>query len=212
MEASAPPNPADLLPKTIYYQLARALRVLRPPPVADTPLDEVHRDDHAAITQAASLLPANAEEADVIAQYVAAKAQALDCIRLARVYPDDAAHVLKCTAQAAGMMRQALRWRALLQRLKAVRQRPADAATTPLASPEPEPEPAANLHDPSVAEAYALAHPSEAALIRSLGRLPKKFNGDPLSPQLVHDIVNSASPILQALAKRPRHSLAAAAS
>lgn len=78
-------------------------------------------------------------------------------------------------------------------------------------SPGPAPEPAARPHSLAEAEAYARTYPSEAALIRSLGRLPKKFNGGPLSATMVHDLVNGDSPILQALAKRPRHRLAAAA-
>ena len=139
--------------------------------------------------------------------------------------------ILKCTAQAASMMRQALRWRALLQGLQAARReqgkdtatRDAAIATEQCAlgllaralaqappPPEPAPEPAARSHSLAEAEAYAVAHPSEAALIRSLGRLPKKFNGGPISPTMVRDIVNGASPILQALAKRPSHRLAAA--
>ena len=60
--------------------------------------------------------------------------------------------------------------------------------------------------------AYALAHPSDAALIRSLGRLPRKFNGAPLTSEQAQDIVNSPSPILQTLAKRPQHRLASTAS
>jgi hypothetical protein len=172
-------------------------------------------------------LPANTEEADVAAHYVAAKSQALVFIRLSRACPNDPAMVLRCTAQAASMMRQALRWRALLQRLQAARREQeleiaahdAAAATEqpalglPAHAPSrgPAPEPAARPHGLAAAEAYAIEHPSEAALIRSLGRLPKKFNGGPLSTTMVHDLVNGDSPILQALAKRPRHRLAAAA-
>ncbi|HME22118.1 MAG TPA: hypothetical protein VKI44_12405 [Acetobacteraceae bacterium] len=229
MEAPSTANPADILPKAIYYQVAHTLRGLLPPPITDTPEDEARRD-LAAIAHVASLLPANAEEADIASHYVAAKAQALVCIRLSRACPNDPTMILKCTAQAASMMCQALRWRALLQRLQAARREQGkdtaahDAATAteqralglladalaqapPL--PEPVPEPVARPHSLAEAEAYAIARPSEAALIRSLGRLPKKFNGGPLSPMMVHDIVNGASPILQALAKRPSHRLAA---
>jgi len=51
----------------------------------------------------ACLLPANADEANIAAQYVAASAQALDCLRLARRSPSDEVLALKCTAQAASM-------------------------------------------------------------------------------------------------------------
>lgn len=76
MDALAALNPADL-PKAIYRQVARTLRTLLPPPVAGTSDDEAQRN-LAAIAQVASLLPVNAEEADIAAQYLAAKAQALD--------------------------------------------------------------------------------------------------------------------------------------
>jgi hypothetical protein len=231
MDTPATPNPSDILTKATYYQIAHTLRASLPPPITNTPEDEAHRD-LAAIAHVASLLPGNAEEADIAALYVAAKAQGADCIRLARAYPNDPMLILKCTAQAASMMREALRWRALLERLQAARQKlEQDTAARDAANAteqralsllaralahappmrEPAPEPAARSHSLAEAEAYAIAHPSEAALIRSLGRLPKKFNGGPLSPTMVHDIVNGASPVLQALAKRPSHRLAAAA-
>ena len=71
----------------------------------------------------ASLLPANPDEANLAAQYVAASAQALDCLRLAREHPSDVARFLKCTAQSASMMRQAHRWRTALLRAQAERQK-----------------------------------------------------------------------------------------
>jgi hypothetical protein len=58
------------------------------------------------------------------------------------------------------------------------------------------------------AEEFALAHPSQAALIRSLGRLPKKFAGAQMTPDLVRAIVNGDSAILQALVKKPTRHLA----
>jgi hypothetical protein len=84
-------------------------------------------------------------------------------------------------------------------------------ASAPAATP---PQPAASpraTRELTDAEKYALAHPSRAALIRSLGRLPKKFDGDPMPPSLVRDIVKSGSPILQALVKKAQHRLALAA-
>jgi hypothetical protein len=55
------------------------LRGLLPPPITDTPLDHARRDD-AAIAQVAAMLPANADEAHLAAQCVAARAQAADCL------------------------------------------------------------------------------------------------------------------------------------
>ena len=66
-----PPDLALLLPRDAYYQLVHSLRGLLPPPVTDTPEDEVRRDN-AAIAQVACLLPANAAEATLGAQFVAA--------------------------------------------------------------------------------------------------------------------------------------------
>ncbi len=53
---------------------------------------------------------------------------------------------------------------------------------------------------------YALA---SAALIPSLGRLSKKFDDGIASPELVHEIVNDDSRILQALAKKSRNTASA---
>ena len=48
-----------------------SLRGSLPPPVSATPEDLAHRD-RAAIAQVACLLPANADEVELAAQYVAA--------------------------------------------------------------------------------------------------------------------------------------------
>jgi len=60
----------------MYYQLAHRLRAALPPPVTISTNDFVRRDN-VAIAEAVSLLPANAEEASLAAQFVAASAQAL---------------------------------------------------------------------------------------------------------------------------------------
>jgi hypothetical protein len=222
------------LPRDLYYQLVHALRDALPPPVTDSPEDLVRRDN-AIIAQVASLLPANPDEVILAAQCVAASAQALDCLRLARLYPDDAVHVLKCTAQSASMMRQSRGALGQLQRLQAARDKGdadassrdqaatrehaaitllssvlADPRSAPRAEPLPrQPASVERSRPPTEAEKYALAHPSSAALIRSLGRLPKKFAGGPMPPELVRDLVNGGSPILQALVKQPAHRIGA---
>jgi hypothetical protein len=101
MDHSPPPEPPDLthqLPRDIYYQLVHELRGALPPPLTDS-AEDLARRDNAAIGEVACLLPANAEEADLAAQFVAANAQAMDCLRLARVHAADLACVLRCTAQ-----------------------------------------------------------------------------------------------------------------
>jgi hypothetical protein len=123
------PDLALLLPRDMYYQLIHTLRVSLPPPVTAIP-EDIARRDNAAITAVACLLPANADEANLAAQYVAASAQGLECLRLAREHPPDAPLALKCSAQAASMMRQARGFRSLLLRVQAVREkREADNAS-----------------------------------------------------------------------------------
>ena len=103
--ASYPPDPALVLPRSIYYQIVHTLGGLLPAPVTDTPEALAHRDN-AAIAHVASLLPGNADEAHLAARVAAADAYAMDCLRLAhdcRVAP---MLFLKCTAQAACMMRE----------------------------------------------------------------------------------------------------------
>ena len=106
MDAPTTPTPADTLPNSIYLELAHTLRKNLPAPVTDSPEDAARRD-RAAIEHATSLLPATPDEANLAALDVAASAQALDCLRLARLYPNDLTVILKCTAQSASMMRQA---------------------------------------------------------------------------------------------------------
>jgi hypothetical protein len=127
------PEPLDLtlqLPRDAYYQLIHTLRAALPPPVTDTPEDLVRRDN-AAIALVAALFPATADEASLAATYVAANAQAMDCLRLVRQYPDDPNFILKFTARSAGLMREARATWSLLLRVQAERRRrEADNAAT----------------------------------------------------------------------------------
>ena len=81
-----PPDPTLRLPGDTYYQIVHTLRGLLPPPVTDTP-EDLARRDNAAIARIASLLPGNADEANIAACYVAADAYAMDLLRLARRIP-----------------------------------------------------------------------------------------------------------------------------
>jgi hypothetical protein len=110
------------LPRDMYYHLVHTLCGALPPPITDTPEDHTRRDN-AAIAQIASLLPANADEANIAAQYVAAGAQALDSLRLAREHAADTPRALKCIAQAASMMRELRGARSLLLRVQADRRK-----------------------------------------------------------------------------------------
>ena len=83
-----PPQPDLQLPFEIYHQLVHTLRATLPPPITDTP-EELARRDRTAIAQVAALVPANADEANLGAQYVAAGARAMDRLRLVREHADD---------------------------------------------------------------------------------------------------------------------------
>jgi hypothetical protein len=101
---SAPSPDRTTLSHDLYCQAVHELSLALPPPPTDSPEDRTRRDN-ALIARVAGLRPANADEVTLAVQYIAAAAQALDCLRLARQSRDDAAHVLRCTAQAASMMR-----------------------------------------------------------------------------------------------------------
>jgi hypothetical protein len=173
--------------------------------------------------------PATPEEANLATQYVAAGAWALDCLRLARSFPKDTALFLRCTAQAASMMRQARGWRLALQCAQTERRKretgPArDAATaaeqrslalgadalvqTPQATALAEPKPPTPTAE---AERYALQHRKRAKLIRRLGRLPDKTDIGWLPPEVVHALVTGRTPILRALDDTPGRALPRAA-
>src|SRR4051794_20246133 len=116
------PDLTLLLPRDAYYQLIHRLRTTLPP-VSDSP-EDIARRDNAAMAQVACLLPANADEADLAAQYVAANAYAMDCLRLATEHrTTDLQKTLQCGAQATTAMRQARGYRSLLMRVQAERRK-----------------------------------------------------------------------------------------
>ena len=204
------------------------LRGLLPPPSTDAPEDQAQRD-LAAIDHVASLLPANPEEAHLAAQYVAACAQALDCLRLARAYPNDPGVILTATARSASMMREARGWRTALQRAQSDRRKrqsdpdARDAATAieqralgllaeALDRAPPAAPAAPATPDPiAAAERYALLHRKRAALIRRLGRLPDRIDVGGLTPEVVHALVTGTTPTLRALDHKPLRATAVAA-
>src|SRR5579875_3576481 len=105
---SAAPGPPGLaaLPADAYWHLVRTLRLALPPPVSDYPEAWLRRD-RAAIARIAALAPANAAEADLAAQFVAASEYWKECLRLAQL-PETAAELAaKCRAQGLAMMRHA---------------------------------------------------------------------------------------------------------
>src|ERR1700759_2233724 len=122
MEAPPPPRPAVDLATPLYYQLVYTLTDLLPPPLDETP-EALRARNHAAIAKVAALLPANANEIDLAAQCVAARAQAEDILRLIRQNADDIGLVMRLNAQYASMVRTSLPVHARLMRTQAVRQK-----------------------------------------------------------------------------------------
>ena len=102
-----PPNPPLDLPARAYRHLVHTLLALLPPPIEDTPEATLTRN-HAAIARIAALAPVNADEAELAAQCIAARAQAEDLLRLTRLHASDINIVIKLNAQYAAMVRASL--------------------------------------------------------------------------------------------------------
>jgi hypothetical protein len=122
METSAPPYPTFDLATDLYYQLVYTLTDLLPPPLDDSP-DALLTRNHAAIAKVAALLPVNANEADLAAQCIAARAQAEDLLRLLRQHANDIQLVMRLNAQYASMVRTSLSVHGRLMRVQALRQK-----------------------------------------------------------------------------------------
>jgi hypothetical protein len=122
METSTPPHPAINLSNDLYLQLVHTLTDLLPPPLDGSP-DALRARNHAAIAKVAALLPVNANEADLAAQCIAARAQAEDILRLLRENAHDLALVIRLNPQYASMVRTSLSVHARLMRAQAVRQK-----------------------------------------------------------------------------------------
>ena len=226
--ASAPADPTLRLTRDAYYIAVHTLRGTLPAPEADTP-EAIARRDHAAIVQVAAMLPANADEACLAAQCVAAREFAA---------AKDPVWERKCGAQGLSALRESRQARALLARLQAVREkREADPAATdraawsehctlglmtdalaespgepvpvlaPAPSPAQEPPPVADEAadaEPkrdlaAEAEMYAIMYPRRARLIRAYGGLPDTIDFGPPDSELVPFIVHGTTPELLAL-------------
>src|ERR1700710_1479698 len=120
METSSPPQPAIDLSTHLYYQLVYTLTDLLPPPLDDTPEGPCARN-HAAIAKVAAMLPVNANEIDLAAQCIAARAQAEEMLRLLRQHAGDIVLVLRLNAQYASMVRTSLSVHGRLMRVQALR-------------------------------------------------------------------------------------------
>lgn len=227
MDHCPPPDKPDLslqLPRDTYCQAIHELQSILPAPTEDTPEAYACRD-RAAMAEIASLLPANANEVNIAVRCVAAHAQAMDNIRLARKYFDDTKQIMQCNAQSASMMRQANAARSLLMRVQTERRKReadgaeinkaawtehcaiglmADVLGEPPPAPEPErQEPEEKFAGLSEVELYAVNYPRRVALIRANGGVPDNCTFGPPSPELVHAILTSTSPVLLELDRPP---------
>jgi hypothetical protein len=120
METFPPPHPAiDLFPQ-MYYQLVYTLTGLLPPPLDDTQ-ESLRARNHAAVAKVAALLPVNANEADLAAQCIAARAQAEEMLRLLRQHAGDIGLVMRLNAQYGSMVRTSLSVHGRLMRVQALR-------------------------------------------------------------------------------------------
>jgi hypothetical protein len=122
METSTPPPPATNPSTQLYHQLVYTLTDQLPPPHDSSP-GALRARNHAAIAKVASMLPINANEADLAAQSIAARAQAEDILRLLRENADDLALIIRLNAQYTSMVRTSLSAHASLMRVQAVRQK-----------------------------------------------------------------------------------------
>src|SRR5882757_1044840 len=122
METFSPPHPGIDPPSPLYYHLVYTLTDLLPPPLDDAP-EALRARNHAAIAKVAALLPVNANEADLAAQCIAARAQAEEMLRLLRQHAGDIGLVMRLNAQYGSMVRTSLSVYACLMRVQALRRK-----------------------------------------------------------------------------------------
>jgi hypothetical protein len=128
------PAPDYIRSREAYQHLNYTLSTTLPPPPDNTP-EMLHQRNEAAIAQVGALCPANAAEAALAAQYVALSAQAMACLRLAKLRATGMEMGLKCNAQAASMSRQSHSALRTLASMQAVRKkRDADPVTADAAA------------------------------------------------------------------------------
>jgi hypothetical protein len=122
METLPPAPPAIDLSPQLYSQLVFTLTDLLPPPLDDTP-EALRARNHAAIAKVAALLPVNANEAELAAQCITARAQAEDMLRRVRQHAGDVDLVIRLNGQYASMVRTSLSVHGRLMRVQALRQK-----------------------------------------------------------------------------------------
>ena len=118
---------AVVLPPQVFASVILWLRAALPPPVVDKPGEWLARD-RVAMAAVASLAPVSAAEVRLAAQFVAADAYGMDCLRLAQAFRSEPEVARQCAAQALAMMRQSQSAMRTLLRVQAVRGRMSGSA------------------------------------------------------------------------------------
>jgi hypothetical protein len=175
------------LPTSVARDVFATLCAGLPPPPTDTPEARAVRDV-AAMAAVTALRPADAFEARLAAQIVAADAQAMDSFRLASQYCNDLSATLRCRAQAAAMMRQMQSALRTLINMQSQRQKAA-TAKQPVAPPEPQPDLVAPAED------HTTMHP---------GGLPPGLDFAPPERAVVQALVDGTPPPVSALDRLER--------
>jgi hypothetical protein len=174
------------LPASVSREVFATLCGSLPAPVIDTPETRAERDS-TAIDAVAALHPADAFQAKLAADIVAAGAYAGDSFRLAGEHRNDVQITLRFRALANSFLRQRL---ALLRDYRRMQAEQAEALAEnhpgAHAEPTPEPEPhidadASATHTP--VEQYAVRHPPD--------------------PEIVEGLVHGSSPVLLELDQVP---------
>ncbi len=99
METQAPTqNPPVDLEAQAWRHLIQTVIAILPPAPGNTP-EATRTRNRAAIARIAALAPVNANEAELAAQCIVARAQAEEIVRLIRVHADDIKLVVKLNAQ-----------------------------------------------------------------------------------------------------------------
>ncbi len=216
-----PADPIEQLPKAVYRTIIADLYAFVPSPDLTDP-ELIAERVLAVISDIASMVPVNADEASFSLSVFLADAQARDCMRHARMHFNDAGIAMKCRAQASHCKRTANAARALLLRVQAARHKreavpqscEQDAWTIHasesyllaadgqrVAAPPPPPSAVApgDAGEPrhTAAETYAIMYPQRAAAIRAYGGMPPDAAFDRPPPRLLSALHASTSPILQ---------------
>jgi len=216
-----PDDPIEQLPKAVYRCIIADLYAFVPSPDLTDP-ELIAERIRAAIADIASMVPVNAEEANIALRVVLADAQAKDCMRHARMHFNDTGVAMKCRAQANQCQRTANAARALLLRVQAVRHKreaiqksceqdawtihatesyllAADGHRVAAPPPPPAPVTAAETGESrhTAAELYAIMYPQRAAAIRACGGMPPDAGFDRPAPELLGELLASTSPVLK---------------